>query len=95
MQIQPLGDRVIIKRSNAKQETAGGLIIPTSAQQKEVEGEVIAVGTGNRNSEGEFQALIVSEGDHVLFSKYSGTEVQIGGVEHVIVREDDILGIIR
>lgn len=95
MQIQPLGDRVIIKRSKEKQQTAGGLIIPTSAQEKEVEGQVVAVGEGNRNSEGVFQTLTVSAGDNVLFSKYAGTEVQIGGVEHVIVREDDILGIIR
>jgi chaperonin GroES len=94
MQIQPLGDRVIIKRSTSKQES-GGIIIPAVAQQKEVEGKVIAVGDGNRNSEGVCQALNVSTGDHVLFSKYSGTEISIEGIEHVIVREDDILGIIK
>ena len=95
MKIRPLQDRVIIKRLEEEEKTKGGIIIPDSAKEKPVEGEVVAVGKGKRADDGKLIALDVKAGDRVLFGKYGGTEVKIEGVEHLIMREDDILGIIE
>ncbi|HNR14781.1 MAG TPA: co-chaperone GroES [Thermodesulfobacteriota bacterium] len=94
MKIRPLQDRVIIKRVEEEEKTKGGIIIPDSAKEKPQEGIVIAVGPGKVNDEGKKIALEVKEGNRVLFSKYAGTEIKIDGEEHLIMREDDILGII-
>lgn len=95
MKIRPLQDRVIIRRLEEEQKTKGGIIIPDTAKEKPIEGEVIAVGKGKRAEDGKLMPLDVKAGDRVLFSKYAGTEVKIDGVEHLIMREDDILGIIE
>ena len=94
MNIRPLHDRVLVKRIDAEETTAGGLIIPDSAKEKPIQAEVIAVGAGKRDDAGKAHALDVKAGDRVLFSKYSGTEVKIDGEEHLIMREDDILAVI-
>ena len=94
MKIRPLQDRVIIKRLEEEQKTKGGIFIPDTAKEKPVEGEVVAVGKGKTTEDGKLIKLDVKAGDRVLFSKYAGTEVKIDGVEHLIMREDDILGII-
>ena len=94
MKIRPLQDRIIVKRVEAEEKTKGGIIIPDSAKEKPQEGIVIAVGPGKVNDEGKKIALEVKEGNRVLFSKYAGTEIKIDGEEHLIMREDDILGII-
>ena len=94
MKIRPLHDRVLVKRIDAEETTAGGLIIPDSAKEKPIQAEVIAVGAGKRDDAGKAHALDVKAGDRVLFSKYSGTEVKIDGEEHLIMREDDILAVI-
>ncbi len=95
MAIRPLGDRVLVKRVEEEKTTKGGIIIPDTAKEKPIEGKVIAVGNGKRLENGERVGLDVKEGDRVLFGKYSGTEVKIGGEEHLILREDDILGIVE
>ncbi len=95
MKIKPLQDRIIVKRIEEEEKTKGGIIIPDSAKEKPMEGEVIAVGSGKVLDNGTKQALEVKEGDRILFGKYSGTEVKIDGVEHLIMREDDILGTIE
>jgi len=95
MKIRPLNDRILVKRLESETKTAGGIIIPDSAKEKPVEGEVIAVGSGKLNDKGERVALEVKKGDYVLFSKYGGTDVKIEGVDHLIMREDDILGVIE
>jgi chaperonin GroES len=95
MKIKPLQDRIIVKRIEEEEKTKGGIIIPDSAKEKPMEGEVIAVGSGKVLDNGTKQALEVKEGDRILFGKYSGTEVKIDEVEHLIMREDDILGIIE
>ena len=95
MKIRPLYDRVIVKRVSAETTTKGGIIIPDTAKEKPIEGEVIAVGSGKRTDKGEVLALEVKEGDRVLFGKYSGTEIKIEGNERVILREDEILAIIE
>ena len=95
MAIRPLGDRVLVKRVKEEETTKGGIIIPDSAKEKPIEGKVIAVGNGRRNDKGEVQKLEVKKGDRVLFGKYAGTEVKIDGEEQVVLREDDILGIIE
>lgn len=93
--IRPLGDRVIVKRDNeAEQKSIGGIIIPDTAKEKPQKGVVIAVGNGALNEKGERIALEVKEGDQVLFSKYAGNEVKIDGEEFLIIRENEILGII-
>lgn len=93
--IRPLHDRILIKRLDAESKTPGGLIIPDAAKEKPVEGIVIAIGAGKRNDEdGERIPLDVKAGDKVLFSKYSGSEIKLEGIEHVILREDDILAVI-
>ena len=95
MRIKPLQDRIIVKRIEEEEKTKGGIIIPDSAKEKPMEGEVISVGTGKVLDNGTKQPLEVKEGDRILFGKYAGTEVKIDGVEHLIMREDDILGIIE
>lgn len=92
--IKPLQDRVLVKRLDAEEKTASGLIIPDTAKEKPQEGEVIATGPGKIMENGTKVELTVKAGDKVLFSKYAGTEVKIDGVEYLIMREDDILGII-
>ena len=95
MKIRPLQDRIIVKRVEEEEKTKGGIIIPDSAKEKPMEGEVIAVGTGKILENGNKQPLEVKSGDRVLFSKYAGTDVKIDGIEHLIMKEDDILGIIE
>jgi chaperonin GroES len=95
MKIRPLQDRIIVKRIEEEEKTKGGIIIPDSAKEKPMEGEVISVGSGKILENGTKQAPEVKAGDRVLFGKYSGTEVKIDGVEHLIMREDDILGVIE
>lgn len=95
MKIRPLQDRIIVKRLEGEEKTKGGIIIPDSAKEKPMEGKVIAVGKGKLNDSGERIAPDVKAGDTVLFSKYAGTEVKIDSEEHLIMREDDILGVIE
>jgi len=95
MNIRPLHDRILVRRLEEEEKTKGGIIIPDSAKEKPMEGEVISVGNGKKTEEGKLVALDVKAGDRVLFSKYAGTEVKIEDVEHLIMREDDILGIIE
>jgi len=95
MKIRPLQDRIIVKRVEEEETTKGGIIIPDSAKEKPQEGKVIAVGKGKINEDGKLQPLDVKKGDKVLFSKYAGTEINIEGVEHLIIREDDVLGVVE
>jgi chaperonin GroES len=95
MKFRPLHDRVVVKRLNEDTKTAGGIIIPDTAQEKPMQGEVIAVGPGERNEEGERVALDVKAGDIILFGKWSGTEVKIDGEELLIMKESDIMGVIE
>ena len=95
MKIRPLEDRIIVKRIEEEKKTKGGIIIPDSAKEKPMEGEVIAVGTGKILENGKKQPLEVKKGDRVLFSKYAGTDIKIDEVEHLIMKEDDILGVIE
>ena len=95
MKIRPLQDRVIVKRVEEEEKTKGGIIIPDTAKEKPMEGKVIAVGKGKLLEDGKIHPLDVKAGDRVLFGKYAGTEVKIDGEEHLIMREDDILGVIE
>ncbi|MBU3916412.1 co-chaperone GroES [bacterium] len=95
MKIKPLHDRVIVKRSDAETKTASGIIIPDSAKEKPQEGVVIAAGSGIRKEDGTLLPLDVKKGDKVLFGKYAGTEIKIEGEELIMMKEDDILGIIE
>ena len=95
MKIRPLQDRVIVKRVKEEEKTKGGIIIPDTAKEKPIEGEVIAVGSGKTLDDGTVRKPEVKPGDRILFGKYSGTEVKIEGEEHLILREDDILGVIE
>ena len=95
MNICPLQDRVLVKRVEGEKVSKGGIIIPDSAKEKPMEATVVAVGNGKVLDNGETRSLAVSAGDLVLFSKYAGTEVKIDGEEHLILREDDIIGIIE
>ena len=95
MKIRPLHDRILVKRLDAEQKTKGGIIIPDSAKEKPIEATVIAVGNGRTNDKGEVRPLEVKAGDRVLFGKYSGTEVKIDGEEHLILREEEILGVVE
>ena len=95
MSFRPLHDRVVVRRLTAEEKTAGGIIIPDTAKEKPMEGEVIAVGPGARNEAGQLVALDVKAGDKILFGKYSGSEVKLDGEEHMIMREDDILGVLE
>ena len=94
MKFRPLHDRVVVKRIDAEEKTAGGIIIPDTAKEKPSQGEVIAVGPGARNEKGEIQALDVKAGDRVLFGKWSGTEVKIDGQDLLIMKESDIMGVL-
>ncbi len=95
MAIRPLHDRILVKRVKEEEKTKGGIIIPDTAKEKPIEAKVVAVGTGRLLDSGEVRALAVQKGDLVLFGKYGGTEVKIDGEDHLILREDDILGIIE
>jgi chaperonin GroES len=95
MKIRPLQDRILVKRLEGEEKTKGGIIIPDTAKEKPQEGKVVAVGKGKRDDDGDYIALDVKKGDKILFSKYAGTEVQIEGDEHIIIREDDVLGVIE
>jgi len=95
MAIRPLHDRILVKRVEEETKTKGGIIIPDTAKEKPIEGKVVAVGNGKLLDSGEVRALEVKKGDRILFGKYSGTEVKIDGTEHLILREDDVLGIVE
>ncbi len=95
MKIRPLQDRVIVKRVDEEETTAGGIIIPDTAKEKPQEGKVVAVGQGRSADDGKLIKPTVKKGDRVLFGKYSGNEIQLNGTEHVIMREDDILGVVE
>jgi chaperonin GroES len=94
MKFRPLHDRVVVRRLTAEEKTAGGIIIPDTAKEKPMEGEIVAVGSGARNERGEVVALDVKQGDRILFGKWSGTEVKIDGEELLIMKESDIMGVI-
>jgi len=95
MKIRPLQDRILVKRVEEEETSAGGIIIPDTAKEKPQEGRVVAVGNGKVGDDGNVTPLEVNKGDRILFSKYSGTEVNIEGGEHLIIREDDVLGILE
>jgi chaperonin GroES len=95
MHFRPLHDRVVVRRIDADQKTAGGIIIPDTAQEKPQEGEVVSVGPGARNERGELVPTELRKGDHILFGKWSGTEVRIGGEDLLIMKESDVLGVLE
>jgi chaperonin GroES len=95
MKFRPLHDRVVVKRIESDEKTAGGIIIPDTAKEKPQQGEVVAVGPGGRDEAGKLVPLDVKAGDRVLFGKWSGTEVKIDGVEYLIMKESDIMGVME
>jgi chaperonin GroES len=95
MAFRPLHDRVVVRRVDSEEKTAGGIIIPDTAKEKPMEGEVVAVGPGARGEDGKIQPLDVKSGDRVLFGKWSGTEVKLDGEDLIIMKESDIMGIIE
>ena len=95
MAFRPLGDRVLVKRVEEESKTKGGIIIPDTAKEKPQEGEVVAVGQGKRLDDGKLVPLDVKAGDRILFGKYSGSEIKLEGEEYLIIREDEILGVIE
>jgi chaperonin GroES len=95
MKIRPLHDRLLVKRIEGEAKTSGGIIIPDTAQEKPQEGRVVAAGPGRVGEDGKLRPLDVKKGDRVLFSKYAGSEVQLEGEEHLILREEDVLGVIQ
>ena len=95
MKFKPIGDRVLVKRVEQEQKTKGGIIIPDSAQEKPQEAEVVAVGDGKLLDNGTKLALHLKVGERVLFTKYSGTEIKLDGVEHLIIKEEDVLGVVQ
>jgi chaperonin GroES len=95
MKFRPLQDRILIKRVDSEEKTAGGIIIPNSAQEKPQEGLVVAIGNGKRLDDGTLIEVDLKQGDRILFGKYSGSEVNIDGEEHLILREDEILGVME
>ncbi len=95
MNVRPLQDRLVVRRVEEAQTTKGGLIIPDTAKERPLEGKVISVGAGKHLDDGTVVALDIKAGDRVLFGKYAGTEIQIEGVEHLILREDEVLGVIE
>ena len=95
MKIKPLYDRILVKRLEEQEKTAGGLYIPDSAKEKPLEAQVVAVGQGKIQEDGSIRKLEVKAGDKILFSKYSGSDIKIDGVEHLILREDDVLAVIE
>jgi len=94
MKIKPLNDRILVLRVDEEQKTRGGIIIPDTAKEKPQEGKVVAAGPGKMGDDGQRVAMEVKVGDRILFSKYGGTEIKIDGVEHLFMKEDDILGIL-
>ena len=95
MKVKPLNDRVLVLRIDQEEKTAGGIIIPDTAKEKPQEGKVVAVGPGKLSDKGERIPLDLKENDRVLFGKYAGSDIKIDGVEHLILREDDILGVVQ
>ena len=95
MKLRPLHDRLIVKRIEETETTPGGIVIPDSAQEKPMEGKVVAIGKGKRDEGGKLVAMDVKKGDRVLFGKYAGSDIQIEGEEHLILREDDILAVME
>ena len=95
MKVRPLQDRVLVRRVAEEEKTKGGIIIPDSAKEKPAEGEVIAVGNGKVDDKGKVRPVAVKKGDRILFGKYSGNEIKIDGIDHLILREDDILGVLE
>jgi chaperonin GroES len=95
MNIRPLQDRIVVKRIEEEEKTAGGIIIPDTAKEKPQEGKVVAVGKGKLTEDGKLQKLEVKKGDRILFGKYSGSEITMDGTEYLILREEDVLGIIE
>ena len=95
MKVRPLHDRILVRRVAEEEKTKGGIIIPDTAKEKPAEGEVIAGGNGNPNDKGGVRALDVKKGDRVLFGKYSGNEIKIDGIEHIILREEEVLGVLE
>ena len=95
MTVKPLHDRVLIKRLEDETKTVGGIIIPDNSKEKPVRGEVVATGTGYRSTDGTLRSLEVKAGDKVLFGKYAGTEVKVNGSDYVIMKEDEILGVLQ
>lgn len=95
MKIRPLGDRILVKRIKEEEKTKGGIIIPDTAKEKPQEGKVVAVGKGKMSDEGKLLVPDVKAGDRILFGKYAGSEVKLDGEEHLILREDDILGVLE
>jgi chaperonin GroES len=95
MQVRPLHDRVLVKRFNEEERSKGGIIIPDTAKEKPAQGEIIAVGQGRLSEDGKVRPLDVKKGDRVLFGKYSGTEIKIDGEEFLMMREEDILGVLN
>ena len=95
MKVRPLQDRILVRRVAEEEKTKGGIIIPDAAKEKPAEGEVIAVGSGKVDEKGKVRPLAVKKGDRILFGKYSGNEIKIDGVDHLILREDDVLGVLE
>ncbi|MEK7790294.1 MAG: co-chaperone GroES [Deltaproteobacteria bacterium] len=95
MKLKPLGDRILVKRLNQEQKTKGGIIIPDTAQEKPQEAEVVAVGSGKILEDGTVRKLELKSGDRILFSKYAGNEIKLDGVEHLILREEEVLAVIQ
>ena len=95
MNVRPLQDRILVMRVEEEETTRGGIIIPDTAKEKPIEGKVVAVGRGKKLDSGDVQAMDVKKGDRILFGKYSGTEIKIQGEEHLILREDEVLGVIE
>lgn len=95
MKVRPLQDRVIVQRVSGEEKTKGGIIIPDTAKEKPVEGKIIAAGNGKKGDDGKLVPMSVKKGDRVLFGKYSGTEIKLDGDDVIIMREDDILGVIE
>jgi chaperonin GroES len=95
MKVRPLQDRILVRRVAEEEKTKGGIIIPDAAKEKPAEGEVIAAGNGKVDEKGKVRPLAVKKGDRILFGKYSGNEIKIDGIDHLILREDDILGVLE
>lgn len=95
MKVKPLGDRILLKQLEAEEKTSGGILIPDTAKEKPQQGEVVAVGDGKKKADGSVVPLSIKEGDRILYGKYSGTEITIEGNDYLIVKEEDILGIIE
>ena len=95
MKFRPLQDRILVKRVKSEEKTVGGIIIPDTAKEKPQEGEVIAVGNGKKTDDGKLHAVELKKGDRILFGKYSGTEIKVDGEEHLILKEEDVLGVLE